>query len=115
MPNESKSIPERVIDELLERNEIYPEDIAVAPLELYRRYDTAEAVGIEHVSLNDIASENIPSDFPMPRTDVSEDASPFKMSLDGIDAVISLSGRSGFYGQYMETKDNGRCQGSCRI
>ncbi len=46
--NNNKSLPERVIDELLERDEIYPEDIAIEPAELYRRYETAEAVGIAH-------------------------------------------------------------------
>lgn len=85
--NQTKSLSERVIDELLQNNEILPEDVAINALELQRRYALAEQIG------------------------TPQETAAFHVPLDDIDYVVCLSGRSGFYGQYEEAKDKvQRCQ-----
>lgn len=85
--NQSKNLSERVIDELLQKNEILPEDIAINTRELQRRYALAEQIGIP------------------------QETTSFYAPLESIDYVICLSGRSGFYGQYQEENDKfQRCQ-----
>lgn len=82
--NHTKNLSERVIDELLQKNDILPEDVAIDALALQRRYALAEQISIQ------------------------KEAEIFHVPLEDIDYVVCLSGRSGFYGQYEEAKDTVR-------
>ncbi|MDP3560311.1 MAG: hypothetical protein Q8R79_08205 [Legionellaceae bacterium] len=85
--NHTKNLSERVIDELLQKNDILPEDVAIDALALQRRYALAEQISTQ------------------------KEAGVFHVPLEDIDYVVCLSGRSGFYGQYEEAKDKvQRCQ-----
>ena len=85
--NQTKNLSERVIDELLQKNDIFPEDVAINALELQRRYAFAEQIGTQ------------------------QESALFHVPLENVDYVVCLSGRSGFYGQYQEAKDKvQRCQ-----
>lgn len=69
----SMSLSERVIQGLIEKSEIAEADLPVNATELQTEYTLAEAIGADHISLDDI------------------------------DMVVVLSGRSSFTGTYLES------------
>ena len=70
--NDRPSLAELVIDNLLKKNEIAEVDLSIDATTLQKKYGMAEAIGAEHIPLDDT------------------------------DIVVVLSGRSGFKGTYLE-------------
>ncbi|MCR9191195.1 MAG: hypothetical protein NXI01_00850 [Gammaproteobacteria bacterium] len=73
--NGNASLSERVIRDLLEQNKIAEVDLSITATQLQTNLSIAESIGAEHISLDDI------------------------------DIVVVLSGRSGFTGTYLEASD----------
>lgn len=70
--NDRASLSERVISDLLNKNEIVEDDLSTDARRLQTHYGMAESIGSEH------------------------------LQLDDTDVVVVLSGRSGFKGTYLE-------------
>ncbi len=70
--NNRPNLSEQVINDLLKRNEIIEDDLAMSARDLQTRYSMAEYIGSEH------------------------------LQLDSTDVIVVLSGRSGFKGTYLE-------------
>lgn len=73
--NDRESLPKRVLNDLVRKDEIAVTDLSTNALNLHREYTAAESIGAEHVSLDDT------------------------------DIIVVLSGRSGFKGTYLEKAD----------
>lgn len=103
--NLNPDLSERVVVDLLKKNEIFSYDLSMTSQELQKRYSRIEPVGIKYTDIDDIPLKNIPFNFPLPSPECGEETAVYQLELDNIDYVVCLQGRSGFYREYQENAD----------
>lgn len=103
--NSMPSFAERVIKRFLTKPSKPFNGPKISFKELEYRYGMAEAIGIEGADIDDIEPQNIPADFPMPKTSFTDSHRTYIIPLANKYYGVCFSGRAGFYRAYHERND----------